>query len=232
MSEKKGWGKAVLGWFVVQEGQENVGSGGFATPDEGELDADALIAKYAAADAGAPPPLAPPPPPPVELKGPLPELQPGGVVDFDAVYESAGVTQEERDRVTKAQQLLGTLPQETPEPVKKQIVEASLKAFGVPTETIIEAAVEEMEALEAFIRTGQAQTQTLLAEASQRITQLDQEIADLRKTMDDAMAEQRGRAAAANTQKLEVQKVLEFFGEDAVAKVVRESPRLHEPPGD
>jgi hypothetical protein len=34
---------------------------------------------------------------------------------------------------------------------------------------------------------------------------------------------------ACNAKKLEVQKVLEFFGQDAVARVVRESPKLHEP---
>jgi hypothetical protein len=27
-----------------------------------------------------------------------------------------------------------------------------------------------------------------------------------------------------------VQKVLEFFGQDAVARVVKDSPKLHEPP--
>ena len=32
-----------------------------------------------------------------------------------------------------------------------------------------------------------------------------------------------------NAKKLEVQKVLEFFGQEAVARVVRESPKLHEP---
>ena len=32
-----------------------------------------------------------------------------------------------------------------------------------------------------------------------------------------------------NEKKLEVQKVLEFFGQEAVARVVRDSPKLHEP---
>jgi hypothetical protein len=29
-----------------------------------------------------------------------------------------------------------------------------------------------------------------------------------------------------------VQEVLEFFGQEVVARVVRESPKLHEPPAD
>lgn len=225
MSEKEGWGRTVLGWFVVREGQEPTSE--TSPGPEGELSAEELIAKYAAADEAEPPP---PPPPPVELKGPLPSVDRAtGAVDFDAVYESAGISSEERDRVRKALQLLGSLPDDTPAATKKQIVEASLKAFGVPTDQIIEAAVEEMEALESFIRTGQGQTQNVLAEASRRISEYEQEIAHLRQSMDDAMAEQRARASAANQQKLEVQKVLEFFGQAAVAKVVRESPRLHEP---
>ena len=35
--------------------------------------------------------------------------------------------------------------------------------------------------------------------------------------------------AGCNQKKLEVQRVLEFFGQEAVAKVVRESPKLVEP---
>lgn len=233
MSDKKGWGKAVLGWFVVQEdagggpnGGAPVGSG---MPDGagGELSADDLIAKYASDDAAPAPPL----PPIVELTGPLPPVV-EGMVDFEAVYDAAGVDAEERSRVAKALELLGSLPAETPAATKKAIVEAALGAFGVSTELIIEAAVEEMEALESFIRAGQGQTQNTLTEASHRITELDAEVKRLRQAMDDAMAEQRARAAAANAQKLEVQKVLEFFGREAVARVVRESPKLHEPPAD
>lgn len=229
MSEKKGWGKAVMGWFVVQDDDgTSPENGGEMTP--GELSADELIAKYAAADEPDPPP---PPPPPIELSGPLPSVDPTTMsIDFQQVYESAGIAQEARDRVDKALQLLGSLPADTPAATKKQIVEASLAAFGVPTQEIIEGAVSEMEALESFIRVGQAQTQNLIGEAQQRIGALEQEILHLRQTMQGAVDEQNGRARAANMQKLEVQKVLEFFGQDAVAAVVRESPRLHEPPSE
>lgn len=227
MSEKKGWGKSVLGWFVVQEESEPTDPSMPASEPVGgaaELSADDLIAKYAN---DAPP--AAPPAPPIELKGPLPAVV-DGKVDFDQVFEAAGVTAEERDQVKKAHDLLSSLPAETPDAVKKQIVEASLKAFGVSTTLIIESAVGEMEALEAFIVTGQGETQGLLAEASQRITALDQEIAALRQSMELAMQEQKQRTNAANGKKLEIQQVLEFFGQEAVAKVVRESPKLHEPP--
>lgn len=184
--------------------------------------ADALIAKYAGGggDVSAPP---------VELKGPLPGVV-AGKVDFSAVYEAAGVDQEERDRIKKAQDLLRSLPAETPIALKRQIVEASLKAFGVPTEKIIEASVQGIEALESFIRAGQGETQTLLSEGASKIAELEAEINEVRRIMQEKITEQEDRTRASNAEKLGIQDVLEFFGQDAVARVVEASPKLHTPP--
>ena len=204
---QKGFGKTVLGWFVVDD------DGDKAT------DADALIAKYAAQEVQAPP---------VELKGPLPQVV-DGTVDFQKVYAAAGIAEDERGRVGKAQELLRSLPAETPAPVKKQIVEASLKAFNVPTDKIIESAVEQIEALEAFIRGGQADTQKILAEGNTRIAELEREVAEVKKVMQQAVTDQEVRTSKANHEKLAVQQVLEFFGVDAVARVVNDSPKLHQP---
>ncbi len=204
---QKGFGKTVLGWFVVDE------NGDKAT------DADALIAKYAAQEVQAPP---------VELKGPLPQVIDGNV-DFQKVYAAAGIAEDERGRVGKAQELLRSLPAETPAPVKKQIVEASLKAFNVPTDKIIESAVSQIEALEAFIRAGQADTQKILTDGSTRVAELEREIAEVKKVMQQSVTDQEVRTAKANHEKLAVQQVLEFFGVDAVAKVVNDSPKLHQP---
>jgi hypothetical protein len=209
VSEKRGWGKTVLGWFVTSEGANT----------DAASDQAALIDKYASQ---------PVPTHPVEWQGPLPQSI-GSPADFAAVYEAAGVGAEEHDRVVKAQELLRSLPGDTPAPVKKQIVEASLKAFGVPTAKIIEAAVEQVQALEGFIRSGQADTQKVLGEGNQRIAQLEAEIAQCKQVMQQAVAEQEARARAANAEKLNIQQVLEFFGQDAVARVVEESPKLHKP---
>jgi hypothetical protein len=47
--------------------------------------------------------------------------------------------------------------------------------------------------------------------------------------MQQRVDEQNKVMASCNSKKLEVQKVLEFFGQEAVARVVRESPKLQEP---
>jgi hypothetical protein len=153
----------------------------------------------------------------------------GGQVDFAGVFNAAGIDAEERDRVGKARQLLASLPADTAVAVRKQIVEASLKAFGVPLDKIIEAGVQEIQALEGYIRGGAADTQKVLDESSRRIQQYEAEVRNIRTVMDQRVVEQQSVATACNAKKLEVQQVLEFFGQEAVARVVRESPKLHEP---
>jgi hypothetical protein len=212
MAEKKTWGSTVLGWFIVQD---DAGPGAGGSP--GAADADAAVIAAAAAQ----------PQPPVFQQEPPPPAD--GQVAFDQVFTAAGIDADERERVAKAQQLLGSLPVETPVAVKKQIVEASLKAFGVPIDNIIETGVAEIQALEAYIRKSAGDTQQVLEEATKRIGQFEEEVRKLRAKMEQQVQQQQGVAAACNGRKLDVQKVLEFFGQEAVARVVQASPRLHDP---
>jgi hypothetical protein len=213
MSEKKSWGSTVAGWFVVQDQPA-------AEHTSAQSDAD-VIAKAAQQQspqpelnvfAGIPPPAAP-----------------GGQVDYGKVFEAAGIDAEEQERVKRTLELLESLPPGTDEAVKKQIVMASLRAFGVPIDQIIEGAAQEIQALEAYIRTGASDADKVTAEAEQRIKQYEEEIVKLRTVMQQRVAEQQAVVRNCNDKKLEVQKVLEFFGQDAVARVVRDSPKLHEP---
>jgi hypothetical protein len=215
MDEKKNWGSTVMGWFVVREDE----AGHTAAPP-------ALTVEDFAAAADAPVAA----PPPVTLSGP-PPAAPGGKVDFPAVYASAGVDAEEQERVEKAAGLLRSLPEGTDPAVKKQIVEASLKAFGVEIAKIIEAGVQEIQALEAYIQAGAGDTQLVLQESQQRIAQLESEIRHIRQVMEERVAEQNGVIRSCNDKKLDIQRVLEFFGQEAVARVVRDSPKLVEPVG-
>ena len=113
--------------------------------------------------------------------------------------------------------------------MKKQIVEASLKAFGVPIEKIIETSVEEIQALDGYIRNGAADNEKLIQESDARIKQYEDEIKNIRAVMQQSVAEQQILIKVCNDKKLEVQQVLEFFGQAAVARVVQASPRLHDP---
>jgi hypothetical protein len=233
MSEKS-WGNTVVGWFIVNDEDKNNPS---ASASEADLTADELIAKYAnqtplsADSSGSAETTATQPKSdnsvPANYSTPPPIVD--GKVDFEAAYEAGGVDAEERERIAKAKSLLDSLPESTDLATKKQIVEASLNAFGVPIEKIIEAGVAEIEALEYYIRSGASDTEKVLQDGTARIGQYELEIQNLRKIMEDRVKEQNTVAAACNAKKLEVQKILEFFGRETIAQVVKESPKLHEP---
>jgi hypothetical protein len=224
MNEKKSWGSTVKGWFIVPD-ESAGGEGGTgdykpfsdvqAAPED-----DAAIRRAAGGGAAATPQTV--------FTG-TPPAAPGGAVDFEQVYEAAGIDKDERERVTRTLELLNSLPAGTDPAVRKQIVMASLRAFGVPIEQIIEAGAGELQALDAYIASGAADTEKLTEEAGQRIKQYEEEIVKLRKVMQERVDEQNAVIKRCNAQKLEVQKVLEFFGQEAVARVVRESPKLQEP---
>jgi len=206
MSDKKNWGSTVLGWFVVQhDGQPPAGAGTDAPPAADE--AAALSATFAKD---------------------IPAAQ-GGKVDFDAVFDAAGIDAEMRAHCAKAGQLLATLPTQADPAVKKQIVEASLNAFGVPIAKIIEAGVHEVQALEGYIQADARDSRKVVEESQRRIAQHEDEISQIKTVMSQRGDEQQAVMKACNDYKLEIQRVLEFFGQEAVARVVRESPKLTSP---
>jgi hypothetical protein len=263
---KKGWGKTVKGWFIVDEEEPapsgpppaaNKGTGKpAAAPPPADDATDDIIRRYAgggggakgAKPAAAKPDTSPARSPSGEAPpdfgapaattsapaassggGAVPQPDAAGQIDFASVFKGAGISEAEADRVNRTLQLLSQLPAETPQPVKKQIVEASLNSFGVPIESIIESAVAEIEALHSCIAAGQAQTATLMEQSQARIEQLQKQIQDVQQVILAKQAEQRSLETAARVYGLKVQQILEFFGQELVGKVVKESPRLHEP---
>jgi len=215
MSDKKGWGSTVAGWFIER--------------DEAPIPVETDFG-------GVPDPASPPatenyttPSPTQSVFQQAPPPPTGGKVDFAAVFAAAGVDQDEQQRVARTTDLLRSLPAATDAAVKKQIVEASLKAFGVPIEKIIEATVEEIQALDGYLRNGAADNEKLIQESETRIKQYEQEIQNIRNVMQQSVNEQQTLIKTCNDKKLEVQQVLEFFGQETVAKVVQASPKLHDP---
>ncbi len=217
MSEKKGWGSSVMGLFVVRDDE----GAGAAPEPAAEPSPDAAVDAAAAADPGTPSAgadfvTAPP-------------AAPGGKVDFPAVYAAAGIDAEEQSRVAKAAELLQALPAGTP--AAKQIVEASLKAFGVAVDKIREAGEKELRALDAYVAAGAADSRKVLAESQQRIAQYEQEIQRIRQVMDERVAEQQGVERTCNEGKLEVSRVLDFFGHPPAGSAAAAAPEAATPPG-
>jgi hypothetical protein len=66
-------------------------------------------------------------------------------------------------------------------------------------------------------------------ESEKRIQQFEEEIKRIKSVMESRTQEQLAVVSACNEKKLGIQKVLEFFGQETVARVVRDSPKLVEP---
>lgn len=215
MNDRKGWASTVAGWFIERDE--------VAIPVETDSEGVPDPAPAPATENYT----TPSPTQSVFQKAPPPPTS--GQIDFAAVFEAAGVDQDEQQRVTRTTDLLRSLPAGTDAAVKKQIVEASLKAFGVPIEKIIEATVEEIQALDGYLRNGAADNEKLIQESEARIKQYEQEIQNIRNVMQQSVNEQQTLIKTCNDKKLEVQQVLEFFGRETVARVVQSSPKLHDP---
>lgn len=132
--------------------------------------------------------------------------------DFDAIFKDAGMDGAELDRVKKAEDLLKALPESTPLEVKRQIVEASLKAFGYETAKILGAAQMQQKALDTYVRVNETGTAKAIEQAQAQIAALNDQIASLRADIEKRTAALASVAGAAKARKQQVQRVLDFFG--------------------
>ncbi|MGQ0508815.1 MAG: hypothetical protein ACT4TC_26235 [Myxococcaceae bacterium] len=207
MAEQKGLGSKILGMFVESEDGSERPEG-----DEKEKSPAEIVAELAGqSDAAA--------------KGPALKLDkltspggaPGAPLDFDAIFRDAGMDAAELDRVKKAEDLLRSLPESTPLPVKKQIVEASLKAFGFEVEKIVAAAQNQKRALDTYVRVNETTTAKAIQDANAQIQSLNEKIAALRGEIDKRTSGLSSLGTAAQTRKMDVQKVLDFFQTQAPA---------------
>jgi hypothetical protein len=162
-----------------------------------------------------------------DVEAPAPSVKiPEVKVDFPGVLRRSGLTDDEQGRVDKTINLLHTLPVETPIDIRRQIVGASLSAFGISTDQIIESAALHLRAFDSHIKEGQKQTQTLLEQSTRRLAELEQEVGRVKQVMQEQLGQQQGLTAACNQQKLRVQEVLEFFGRDALDRIAQTSVKL------
>ncbi|MFT3706461.1 MAG: hypothetical protein QM817_02220 [Archangium sp.] len=229
MPEEKGLGSKLLGLFVETKSGETPAEGSEAVESaDGEKSAADIVAELAGQSAprkGAPPAphtmgsVAAPARPAVSVSA----IPPAGSnvapanVDFDAVFKGAGMDVAELDRVKKAEELLKGLPEATPVEVKRQIVEASLKAFGFDIAKIIAAAQNQLKALDTYVRVNETQTAKSITDAQTQIAQLEDKVISLRADITKKTETLASVGAAAENRKGQVHRVLEFFQAPAVA---------------
>ncbi len=214
MPEEKGLGSKLLGLFVEQkEGTPDEGTPAVDKADSEKTPAE-LVAELAGQSA---PRKAPPGPGPAAPVAPRPAIptHSGPVtpaqVDFDAVFKTTGLDASDLDRVRKAEELLKGLPESTPVEVKRQIVEASLKAFGFDITKIISAAQQQLKALDTWVRLNEQQTVKGITDAQTQIAQLEDKVISLKAEITKRTETLASLSAAADGRKGQVHRVLEFF---------------------
>jgi len=216
MAEPKGIGKKLLGLFV--ENPDAASEEETPTGEAGEKSAADLVAELANATApeGAGRAAAPPP----NLKLDKMTAPAGGAkINFDEIFTQGGLDPAQLERVNKADTLLKGLPEATPLDIKRQIVEASLRAFGIDPVTIIQATTTQLQALDTFVRINSEQTAKGISGAEEQIKQLNEKIAALRADIDKRTGQLTQTTNAATARKSEVQRVLDFFGASTPPKV-------------
>ena len=222
MPEEKGLGSKLLGLFVERkEGTPEEGTPAVEGSDAEKTPAE-LVAELAGQSAPkkGPPspaahsPAAPPPRAMPSMPSPSGPVTPA-VVDFDAVFKTTGLDASDLDRVRKAEELLKGLPESTPVEVKRQIVEASLKAFGFDVAKIVGAAQQQLKALDTWVRLNEQQTSKGITDAQAQIAQLEDKVISLKADINKRADTLASLSAAADGRKGQVHRVLEFFNAPA-----------------
>lgn len=226
MPEEKGLGSKLLGLFVEsKDGTPAEGTEAVSADEGGEKSAADIVAELAGQSApkkgapahsmGGPAPVARPAVMNVAMP-PAGTVAPANV-DFDAVFKGAGMDVAELDRVKKAEELLKGLPEATPIEIKRQIVEASLKAFGFDVAKIVLAAQNQLKAVDTYVRVNETQTAKSITDAQTQIAQLEDKVITLRADITKKTETLAAVGAAAENRKAQVHRVLEFFQAPAVA---------------
>ncbi|MBL8952287.1 MAG: hypothetical protein JNK82_16025 [Myxococcaceae bacterium] len=222
MSEnEKGFGSKIKGLFFESD------EAGETAASQGKSAADLVAELAQQSGAGA----KPVPGAAAAAEAPLPNLKTdkmasaaGTPTDFDAIFKDAGMDVAELDRVKKAEELLKGLPESTPQDVKRQIVEASLKAFGFELDKIVTAAHNQKKALDTYVRVNEQATAKSISEAENQIKVLHDKIAAMKADIEKRTKHLSGLSEAAAQRKSQVQKVIEFFERPGAAAAVAPKP--------
>lgn len=214
VEERSGFGRKILGLFV--EESKSVDEVSEVAEEPGS--AAAQVAAIARSTAPTPA-AAPPSPSPTTTSGGRPAA-PGSykTPDYAGIFKSGGLTDEERDRLGKAEELLRNLPAETPEALKRQIVEGTLRAFNIPVESLTKAAQKATDTLDTYLNISSQDLRTRIDAAEKRLVELRAEQEKLQQSIVDRRMLQDTLTFDVHSRQVELRSVVAFFGKPAGAK--------------
>jgi hypothetical protein len=127
----------------------------------------------------------------VTFEAPPAEVVQDGLVDFQAIYQRAGVPQI-AFTAEQTLELIRTLPAELPLATKRQTLEVSLntlgKALNISKEQVLLDANQKLQALAAYEDAARQQRDGLVAKVQQRVKELEAEIQSERQKAADEEA--------------------------------------------
>ena len=189
-TEQKGLGKKIKRLFV-EEG------------DEAPASAAEEVAAIAAQQQASAPPSMPSAPPPAGVEP--------AKVDFANIYRAAGLSQEELDEVDRTEKLLKTLPANLPIETQRQILEGTLKTFGVAPDRIRHTIGRQQKSLIAYAGVVKQDADKRDAEAHARIEQLRADALKLERAIEDRAKQRAGVELACRNQGELVGRMIDFL---------------------
>lgn len=162
----------------------------------------------------------PPPPPPAPRARAVASPAPSPKLPL-----ATAAPNEDKDRLTKVIALVESLPAEAPVDVKRQIVAASLEAFGVRIDRVVAAGDATCVALDAQVDEDRKKTEDILADAETRITKLRSEIAEIERLMQVQTSAHADLTERARREKARVRAALDFFRSPVSGTGVRRAAR-------
>lgn len=187
-TEPKGLGKKIKRLFV-EEGEEDAPA---SAPPPSAAEEVAQIAQQAAPASSAA------------------QVEPAQI-DFGSIYRTAGLSQEELDEVERTEKLLKTLPANLPLETQKQILEGTLKTFGVAPERIRRTIGRQQRSLLAYASVVKQDTEKRDGEARARIEQLRADALKLERGIEDRARNRAAVELACRNQGDSIGRMIEFL---------------------
>jgi len=148
---------------------------------------------------------------------PEPVINADGSVNFPAIYKLANLPKSPYT-AEEILELFATLPADLPLDTKRATIRVTIgqmaKTLGVTTEQIVADASRKLAALAAYSESYGKQATDYCGRAEIEIATLEQQIADKRKTIEEAKAKQSAMHDACVKESDRLDDVLEFFSLD------------------
>jgi hypothetical protein len=138
-------------------------------------------------------------------------------LDCPGIYRAAGLTDEDLSQVEHAEQLLKTLPANLPLETQKQILEGTLKTFGVDPARIHQTLQRQQRALAGYAAVVRHDAEKRDADARARIESMRAEALKLERAIDDRARGRAGVELSCKMQSDALSRIVEYLPAAAIS---------------